>query len=72
MCGKDSYEEEGLEFDKNLLALFRQYERNVKWKLTEDDLKGIIQEAFVYDFLVTVKDSLTEILEGDKRGDYGS
>ena len=70
MCGKGSYEEEALEFDKNLLALFRQYENNIKCELSEMDLIGITEGAFVYDFLMTIKDRLPDVLELDKRGDY--
>jgi hypothetical protein len=72
MCGNGRYEEEGLEFDKNLLAVFRQYERNVKCELSEKEFAEITQKAFISDFLTAIKDRLPEVLEKDKRGDYES
>ena len=72
MCGKGIYEEEGLEFDKNILALFRQYERDVKCELTEKEFEEITQEAFISDFMTAIKDRLPDILEKDKRGEYDS
>ena len=72
MCGKNSYDEESLEFDKNLLSLFRQYERNVKREFSEKDLIEITQNALIYDFLMTTKDRLPNVLERDKRGEYES
>lgn len=56
MCGKDGYEEESLEFDKDLLSLFRQYEKNVKGEFSKKDPLDITQNALIYDFLMTVKD----------------
>jgi len=72
MRGKGSYEEEGLDFDKNLLALFRRYESNVKGEFSEKDLIEITQNALIYDFLMTTKDRLPNVLERDKRGEYES
>lgn len=70
MCGKDNYEKEGLDFDKDLLALFRRYESNVKGEFSEKDMIAITNEALIYDFLITVKDRLPDVLERDKRGEY--
>ena len=70
MCTNGSYEEEGLEFDKNLLALFMRYERDVKCELTEKEFAEITHEAFISYFLTAIKDRLPDILEKDKRGEY--
>ena len=72
MFGKNSYEEESLEFDKDLLSLFRQYERNAKCEFSGKDLIEITENTMVYDFLMTIKDRLPDILVRNKRGDYKS
>jgi hypothetical protein len=71
MYRKGIYEEEGLEFDKNILALFRQYERDVKCEITEKEFEEISQEAFISDFMTAIKDRLPDLLEKDERGEYG-
>jgi len=71
MCGNNSYEEESLDFDKELLSLFRQYERNTKCEFSEKDMMEITQDALINDFLITIKDRLYEVLEKDKCGEDG-
>ena len=72
MCANGTYEEEGLEFDKNLLALFRQCERDVKCELTEKEFTEITQEALISEFMTAIKDRLPDVLERDKREIYES
>ena len=72
MCVKGVYEEEVLEFDKNILALFRQYQRDVICELSEKEFTELTQEAFISDFLTAIKDRLPDVLKKDKRGDYES
>ena len=72
MCETGNYEEENLEFDKELLALFRRYESNVKCELSEKDMIEITNEALIYDFLITVIDRLPGVVERDKRGEHES
>jgi len=72
MCKKGNYEGEGLEFDKELLALFRQYESNVKCEFSEKDMIEITTEALIYDFLITVIDRLPDVVKRDKRGECKS
>ena len=66
MCGKSNYNEEALEFDFQLLQLFRVYEVDVKAELSSDEMESIAQEQLMKSFLESVKHRLPEALERDQ------